>query len=376
MKKIRVLHCLETVGSGGVEQRRLSLVNRLDPERYEQHLICTKAVGGLPEKFQMAGCSITEVGVLNGIFDRRPYKEALKVAKDFRPDIIHGAVYEGVALAAVVGRLARVPIVVGEETSDPQTRSWKGSLLYRMITAATHHMVAVSPAVETYLRQGIKLPKSKVSMIANGVAEKPSAKREDILRVRDEIGVEPGDYVIGTVGRLFDEHKRVSDLIRALPNVIEHVPGVKLLIVGTGPDEDKLRDLALELDVKDRVFFAGYQADPQAYYEVMDVFALASASEAFGLVLVEAMFAGLPVVATRTGGIPKVVCEGETALLVDTYSPSALAGALVRIFEDPERALAMGTKGRLRARKYFSEKRYVSDVDTLYTRLLSERGFR
>jgi glycosyltransferase involved in cell wall biosynthesis len=145
--------------------------------------------------------------------------------------------------------------------------------------------------------------------------------------------------------------------------------------VGTGPDEDKLRDLAVELKVKDRVFFAGYQADTQAYYEVMDVFALASAHEAFGLVLVEAMFAGLPVVATRTGGIPNVVSEGETALLVNPYSPSALADAFIRIFEDLEKSLAMGVKGRIRAREYFSEKRYISEVDAFYTRLLSERGF-
>ncbi|KPV39768.1 glycosyl transferase family 1 [Thiohalorhabdus denitrificans] len=368
------MHCLETVGSGGVEQTRLSLAKRLDPDRYEQRLVCTKAIGGLPDQFEQAGCSITEVGKFRGIFDRRPYREAFRIVRGFRPDIIHGAVYEGVALAAVAGRLGRVPVIIGEETSDPQNRSWKGSLLYRIITAFTDQMVAVSPAVESYLRQDIRLPESKVSMIANGVPKKQPAKPEVVARVREELGIGPEDSIIGTVGRLFDGHKRVSDLIRALPLVTQCVPNVKLLVVGTGPDEDILRDLAVELEIADRVIFVGYQADTQPYYQMMDIFALASAREAFGMVLVEAMFSGLPIVATRAGGIPRVVDEGETALLIDPYSPQELAASLVHLLDDPETARAMGSRGGIRAKEHFSEERYVYDVDHLYTRLMAERG--
>ena len=374
MKRIRVLHCLETIGSGGVEQTRLSLVKRLDPKRYEQKIVCTQAIGGLPKYFEEFGCSIHPVGVFNGISDRRPYQNTLKIIQEFRPDVVHGAVYEGVALATVAGRLGRVPVIIGEETSDPQNRSLKGSLLFRAITAFTHHMVAVSPAVEIYLRKGIKLPERKVTMIANGVAEKVKPKPELVSYVRDFLSIKPSDLVIGTVGRLLDEHKRVSDLIRSLPLILEHFQNAKLLVVGSGPDEDELKALSIELGVRDKIFFTGYQVDTRLYYEIMDVFAIASAHEAFGLVLVEAMFAGVPVVATRTGGIPKVVLENETALLVSTFAPKEIAAAIVKLLGDFDRARAMGEKGRVRARKYFSEERYVSDVDNLYTRLLNERG--
>lgn len=233
-------------------------------------------------------------------------------------------------------------------------------------------MVAVSPAVEAYLRDGIKLPTGKVSMIVNGVAEKPATVPKDVARIRSELGIAPDDVVIGTVGRLFEERKRVSDLIRALPQLMKRNPNVKLLVVGTGPDEDSLRDLAADLSLANRVLFAGYQVDTQPYYEVMNIFALASAHEAFGLVLVEAMFAILPVVATRTGGIPKVVSEDETALLVKPYAPTKLADSIVRLLDDPSAARDMGNRGRIRARKYFSEERYVSDMGRLYTRLLIE----
>lgn len=151
---------METVGSGGVEQTRLSLARGLDASRYEQALVCTQAIGGLPPQFDAAGCPIHEVGVLKGIFDPIPYRRTLQIVRQFQPHIIHGAVYEGVALAAIAGRLGRVPIIIGEETSDPENRRWTGHLLYRLLSSMTHQMVGVSPAVRDYLINKIHIPSS------------------------------------------------------------------------------------------------------------------------------------------------------------------------------------------------------------------------
>ena len=105
----------------------------------------------------------------------------------------------------------------------------------------------------------------------------------------------------------------------------------------------------------------------------MDVFALASAHEAFGLVLVEAMFAECPVVATRVGGIPAVVSDGDTGFLVAPMAPQALADRLLRLLEDPALRVAMGKSGLARAREKFSAERYVREFDELYQRLAKER---
>lgn len=374
MRKIRVLHCLETVGSGGVEQRRLSLVKNLDCDYYEQHLLCTQAIGGVPQLIINAGCSITEVGVHRHVFDLKSYANALRVVKDFKPDVIHGAVFEGVSMASIAGRFGGVPIIIGEETSDPQNRSWKGSLLYRAIISLSHHMVAVSPAVERYLTNQIHYPASRVSMIPNGVAQKAKPDELHVNQLRYKLGLTDADFVIGTVGRLLDHHKRVSDLLVCLSHVCKSVPNAKLLVVGAGPDEGMLRALVNEMKLNDKVIFVGYQADPQPYYSLMDIFALASAYEAFGLVLVEAMFNQLPVVATRTGGIPKVVLEGETALLSSTYDPEGMAVNINKLYQSPELMKSFGDKALARARMEFSEDRYVSDVDALYRRLLAEGG--
>jgi L-malate glycosyltransferase len=371
ISKTRILHCVETIGSGGVEQRKLLLARGLVASRYDQALICTKAIGALPQQFKDAGVTIHEVGDFQGILNPSPYRKAYEIIRKYQPHIIHGAVYEGVALAAIAGRIGRVPIIIGEETSDPIKRRWKGHLLYRLLCSMTHHMVGVSPSVRDYLINRLNIPPHKVTLIKNAVSEAPAASPEEVRALREAVGLKPEHFVIGTVGRLFDSHKRVSDLIRAVSQIQQLFPAVRLLIVGSGPDEEMLRRFADERGVSSKVCFVGYQGNPRPFYQLMNVFALASAYEAFGLVLAEAMFAGLPVVATRVGGVPSVVEDGLTGVLVPPYTPVRLAEEFMRLATDEKARQAMGARGQKRARQEYSSARYVAEVDRLYQRLMA-----
>jgi L-malate glycosyltransferase len=373
MNKLRILHCLVTVGSGGVEQLKLLKARELDKGRYEQALICTQGILALPAEFARAGCRLHEIGVFRGIFDRERYARALKVVREFKPHIIHGAVYEGVAVAALVGRVAGVSVIIGEETSDPVGRSWRGHLLYRGLASLTHHMVAVSASVEDYLVRGIKVPRNKVTLINNGVLMPAPASDEQKRAVRAALRLRPDELIIGCCCRLFDQHKRVSDLIKAFARVHERFPKAKLLLVGEGPDEAMLHSLASQLGVAEHVCFAGYQGDTRPFYEVMDVFVLASAFEGLPLALLEAMFASLPVVATRVGGIPTAVKADETGYLVEPKAPSELADKLTALLSDAPLRRSMGQAGLVRARAEFSADRYVRQFDELYQRLAAQR---
>lgn len=368
------MHCLVRIGSGGVEQRRLLLAQKLDRDRFEQQIVCTQAIGGLPTRFVDARCPIHEVGVLRSILDPDPYRRAIRAVREYRPDIIHGAVYEGVALAAIAGRIAGVPAIVGEETSDPVNRRWRGHVLYRLLTAMTHQMIAVSPAVDDYLVDKIRLPRSKVTLIMNGVPTPRPVDGSTIERLRADLKIRDKEFVIGTVGRLEDSHKRFSDLIRALSILCDRGVPARLVIVGAGSDETWLRDLAVTLNVGEHVTFAGYQADVGPFYRVFDSFALASAHEAFGLVNVEAMQAGLPVVATRVGGVPSIVLDGETGFLVDPFRPDQLADRLHSLYLDSDLRRRFGNAGRDRAASTFNADDYVARVERFYLDLLRKRG--
>lgn len=273
-------------------------------------------------------------------------------------------------MSVVAGRVGNVPVILGEETSDPMQRRWKGHLLYRMLSAATDHMVTASPAVQHYLTGRLGLAEHKVSMINNGVDEPAPAAPGEIADIRRHFDLRDEDIVIGSVGPLLDKCKRVSDLITAMVLLKPQHSRIHLLVVGSGPDEAMLRHLAKSLGVQDFVHFAGYQRETRAFLEVMDIFALASTTEAFGLVLVEAMFAGLPVVASRVSGVLGIVEHKDTGLLVSPFQPVELAMALGKLINNPMLRKAMGQKGLLRARAHFTANRYASETDRLYSRLL------
>lgn len=373
--RIRVVHCLETIGSGGVEQTRLSLARLLPRDRYRQIVICTKAIGALPDQFHDAGCDIYEVGVFRQPLDVRAHRRAHAILRQFRPHIAHGAVMEGISLAAIAGRLAHVPVIVTEETSDPdnQPRSRKGTALYRLLVALGDHAIAVSPATERYLTQTLSVPAKKVSMVLNGVQEPMSPDPIQVAAMRSELHLSDG-FVIGCVGRLYDEHKRFSDAIRALPAIRASGINALLIIVGEGPDQARLRELARTLGVEHQVRFAGYQGDPAPFFAMFDLMLHPPVTEAFGLVLAEAMFMRLPVVATAVGGIPSVVANGETGLLVSPMRPDLIAEAVVTLARDPMRRKQMGETGHQRANACFGAERYVADIDRLYRKTLAEKN--
>lgn len=370
MSKIRVLHCLETVDSGGVEQLRLLLAKYLNSDVYEQAVVCTNASGIIPSQLQAVGCKVFTVGSLNHPFDIKIHIKVLKIIKKFKPHIIHGAVFEGVTMASICGSLSRVPIIIGEETSDPTNRSSKANLLMKSFSLLTHRMVGVSPAAYSYLVNTIKVEKKKVVLINNGV--EPSAEISDmqkkVLRGRFELGTD--NFIIGFVGRLFDGYKRVSDLINAFASVVDMHPMARLLVIGDGPDKEKLIELAESLDIADKIVFAGYQSDTRPFYSIMNLFVLPSLNESFGLVLVEAMFAKVPVVASRVGGIPYIVKEKSTGLLFTPKDIIGLSQYIQYMIENPFIALDMGKQGYEVAMKDFSARRYVKDVDQFYQKLI------
>jgi glycosyltransferase involved in cell wall biosynthesis len=376
---IKIAHCLERVHSGGVERRRLSLARKLPRDRFRQLLICTEASHEISALFQEAGCEVLPLGPMVRGFGLRAAVSAAKALRKFEPDIVHGAVYEGVIMAAVGGRLANVPIIVGEETADPKGRSWRGHVYYRLLCSLCHEVVAVSDVVATYLTRTLRVPRSKVRVIKNGVAEPEAATATELAAVRSQFGLTGNSIVIGTVGRLTsprnhppDSHKRIVDAIRAVKLLIREFPEVKLLVVGDGSDREWLEARAAQECVKDSVVFAGYHTRTRPYFECMDILVHPAASEAFGLVLVEAMFAQRPVVATNVGGIPEIVQDGQTGFLVPPYRPDIIAERIIQLLGDPALRARMGAAGLKRAREQFSEDRYVGDVAELYEELVAK----
>ncbi|MCA4815121.1 glycosyltransferase [Acinetobacter towneri] len=370
-KKIRILHTLCRVYSGGVEQRRLVLARGLPKDKYEHVIITQEAAGGLPDLLRAEGWKIHEIGNAPHILSPSWHQRAYEIAREFQPDIIHGAVYEGVGLANILGWRLPKAKVISEETSDPTNRSWRGNVLLQLLCLRSSAVIGVSPSVADYLRNIAHIPARKVKLINNAVWPAPNLTLSQLQEYRQSLGLKDTDFVIGSVGRIFDDHKRFSDLIRALRML--HDQGftqAKLLIIGSGPDDQMLADLTAKLNLTGEVIFAGYQAEARHFYPLMDVFALASAREAFGLVLVEAMLAQVPVIATSVGGMPYVLDQGKAGILVPPNSPHDFAKAIFSLYQNPIQRQQVAEAGRMRAELEFSAERYCHEMDTLYESLV------
>ncbi|MFA0087031.1 glycosyltransferase [Vibrio sp. 10N.261.51.F12] len=369
MRKIKVLHCLVRIGSGGVEQRRLLLAKYLDENKYEQVFLCTDEIGELAGEFRENGNKVICIGLMKNIFDIGKYIEVIRVIKNFKPDIVHGAVFEGNALATVAGTLTRAKIIIAEETSDPENRRWRGHLLVRFFFSLADKAVGVSPFVSDYLKSKLKIDPKKIVTIINGVANgriMPTNREQ----TRERLCISDDTFVIGFVGRLEDDVKQVSLLIKVVEKLVREGKKVHLLIVGDGEDRALLEALSNDLILLKCITFVGYQPTTDQFYAAMDLFCLPSRRESFGLVLAEAMFANLPIVASNVGGIPFVVEDGVSGLLAKSGDEVDFYNKILTVIKSPVLRDNLRESGYLRASKLFSEESYCNAVDAFYTDLL------
>lgn len=370
-EKIRLLHVQETIGSGGVERLRLSIAKLIDLEKYELIIICTHTGGNIKDEIEGHGVEVIPLGEFKGIFDLKNHLKVQKIISHFKPHIIHGAVFEGVTMAALNGFIKRVPVIIIEETSDPKNRSWRGNLLMRIFSKLSDAVIGVSPGVMEYLHGTLNLSKRKAVLLNNGVVVPRKVETFEVIALKEKLGIQPNDIVVGTVGRMLqDEHKRFSDLIKAFASLVSKHKNIKLLLVGEGPELDLYRNLSMDLGIVDHVIFTDYQSDVALYYNIMNIFALVSAYEAFGLVLAEAMLCKLPVVATEVGGMKYIVRDNSTGFLVEPYATDQIASKLDQLLSSETLRIKFGEKGHEIALREYTEDIYVKNLLEIYHRYL------
>lgn len=372
--KIRVLHVLPWITAGGVERRRAAIAEQ-SGDAFEHQFFTFVANGESADRMRAAGCVIHEASV-SRLTGTRPFIELARVVRAYKPHIIHGAVFEGVILAATVGRAMRVPIVLGEETSDATNRSWRGHGLFRALAMATDRTVAISPQVMEKLQTLTGIPAHKIQLIVNGVEPFDEVSDAGRAQAKKSFSLPEDAFILGTMSRLVDDsHKRVSDLIRAISIIRQDLPNAHVLVCGKGRDKPMLEQLAQDLGVAEHVTFAG-TVKPAEGFAAMDVFVHVAQREGFGLCVAEAAFCGLPTVTTGVGGIAEIVVPDTTASIVPVGDPPAIAKAVLALAKDSELRARYGAAARKRAVERFSVERYVRDIDAFYHALIEEKQVR
>jgi glycosyltransferase involved in cell wall biosynthesis len=346
---------------GGGQLSLLDLMGHLDPRRYLPRLVCPGG-GTLAAAARREGIEVDEVEMpsLRAPLAAASLWKIRRLVGQHGAALLHANSSRGMFYAGLAGRLAGVPAIWHVRIAAAE--AWWDRLLAGM----ARRVVANSRATAG------RFAGRAVEVIYNGEELEPFA-RADGRRFRQELGL-GGGPVVGMVGRLTPE-KDHETLLRAAALLAPRWPRARFLVVGEDPDPGQgrraaLESLAAELGVAGRVVFTGQRDDIPEVMAGLDALVHCAHQEAFGRVLVEAMAAGLPVVATAVGGIPEVVIDGQTGVLVAEGDPPAVAGAVEGLFRAPARRQALGRAGRERAVRCFSLEAHVERVQALYDQVL------
>jgi glycosyltransferase involved in cell wall biosynthesis len=366
---------------GGAEQLALGIATHLNPERFESILCVSRWP---PPAFQSSDTSPREALALlerKGVrflplhrrhkVDAGAWMRLERFLRRERVDVLHAHKFGSNVWGAIVGSMARVPVILAHEhTWSFEGQPWRRFLDRELVARASDRLIAVSREDQRRMIEIERIDRADTLFIPNGVPPSPPASGRD---VRAELGLEPGVRAIGVVG-LLRPQKAHQVLLRAAAVLREDWPQMRVLIVGDGPERERLEGLVDELGLRGTVRFAGLRTDVPDVLGALDIAVCCSDFEGSPLSVLEYMEAGLPVVATEVGGLPDLIEPGVNGLLVAPQDPPALAAALAELLSDPDRARAMGARGRERRLAEFDIDVIVGRLEDLYTELLAERG--
>jgi glycosyltransferase involved in cell wall biosynthesis len=391
--RVKILRVIARLNMGGPALHVAYLTAGLQDRGYDTTLVAGSLARGEDSMAFVAdelGVDVIQIDELGReISPLRDLVATIRLARLIRrerPQILH----THTAKAGTVGRVAallagsRRPAIVVHTFHGHVLRGYFGPvrslffrLLERWLAARTTALVAVSPQVRDDLVSLGVAPRERFAVVRLGIEldERVAAGQDGRAESRRYLGIAEDRFAVGWIGRMTGV-KRTDDVLVAFKALREGGIDACLCMVGDGPDREHLEQRAHELGVVRDTLFLGYQEEVAPFYAAFDALVLPSGNEGTPVSAIEALAAGRPVVATRVGGVPDVVRDGEDGFLVEAGATDELADRLARLARDPALRQRMGEHGRARVLPRYAVERLVDDVDRLYQSLLSGGGAR
>ncbi|MFC2156734.1 glycosyltransferase family 4 protein [Acidobacteriota bacterium] len=283
--------------------------------------------------------------------------------------LVHFHDAHSVAVGAAAASLSKVPIrIISRRVDFPLKRNFLSRKKY---TKDIDRIVAVSEGVKKVLIHGGLAPEN-IAVIPDGIDISPFQRAGSSGYLRKELSLGITDYLVGIVAHLAD-HKGHKYLIEASRILKEKAPDIKVIIVGEGPLRMELARQASDIKVDGMIFFLGFREDVPQILASLNLFVLSSYLEGLGSSLMDAMASHLPIVATDVGGIPEVVTNGQTGLLVPPRDPQALADAILKLYGDRNYARELGDKGYDVVQQKFSAEAMAEKIADLYEKIAKKK---
>jgi glycosyltransferase involved in cell wall biosynthesis len=353
---------VDTLEAGGAERVAVEVACRLDVARYSPHVLVTRWSGPLEKRLRAAGIAVTVLDRRRRI-SPRAYRRALNVVRDV--DLIHAHKQGSAFWGALLSRVTGVPLLAHEHSGATHASRLVRLTNRRWIGPRATLFVCPSASVaQSLVAHGV--PRSRIRVIANGVDFEGSLSREE---ARNRLGLANDGFVVGIVARLRPE-KAHEVLFEAIAELQAMGRDVTTCVVGSGPREPILRRTAATLGIADSVVWSGARADAPALGRAFDVAVVCSDWEGLPLAALEAMAAGVPLVATAVGALPELLRD-DAGMLVPSRSPPALAAALARVMDRPDEAAARACRAHQRAERDYGIDAMAATLQDAYGAILS-----
>lgn len=369
---LNVLHLSDSLAFGGLERLVFNFATKLDPRKYQVSACCLHQDGVFGEKIRQNGKHVHVIGKKPGL---QPGL-LLTLYNLFRHnsiDILHTHNFSPLLYGVLPARLAGVKVIVHTDhgrTSFPDLR--RRMTAERWLTRGVDAITAVSNQLKRDLVKYEGISETHIRVIINGIdLDEGHAITTAHLVLREELGIRPKDSVVGVCCRLV-EQKGVAYFLEAASLILKEDKDIVFIVAGDGPLKSNLRDLADRLGITSSVRFLGFRQDVPSILELLSVYVLPSLFEGTPLGLLEAMWAGKAVVATRVGSNEEVIEDGISGSLVDARDVERLAVAIRALCRDQKKAVAMGQRAVERITSSFSLNTMIQQYDGLYQELIHQ----
>jgi starch synthase (maltosyl-transferring) len=365
-----IIHLITELDRGGAQTALYRLLAHSDRQRYAPHVLCLyngdKVVA---QQIRQLGIPVTDLG-MTAQWRLDAFWRLYRILRQERPSILHTWMFHANIPGRILAKLTGVPAIISSERTMGQEgrfRRW----LNRLTGNLPDNIICVSQQVAAFAANEIGLPRARLTVIRNGIDITQFDNLPDQPTARAEFGLPIQAKIMAAIGRPRPV-KGFDDLLTAFAQIAAAYPDLYLVFVGDGLDKRPLQTAAQQLPCANRVIFLGDQQEIPRLLPAFDLLALPSLWEGLPNVVLEAMAAGLPVVATAVGGTPELISHNETGLLVPPQNPAALAGAIRQLLDHPEQAAQMGRNGRQCAATQFTIEGMVERTETLYEKILQK----
>lgn len=376
-RPLRVFHMAGSLDMGGSEHQMVEIGCRQKSRGHEIKIGCLSKKGSLLAVLAENGIEVAEFDPKGGLLGPRGLGQIVRLAlflRRHRFDVFQSHDLYSTLLGVPAAWLAGVPLIL---SSRRDLASWwwytaRNRWILRQIQNRSNRIIANSQAVKEFLVRQDGFDPGRISVLRNGVDFERFARAP---RDREKLfpGLTGEDKLIAVVANMNVKTKGHLELVLAGTEICREFPETKFLFIGDGAERSHLEQMVGDLDLRDHFLFLGRRNDVAEILACCDLFVLPSWAEGLPNSVLEAMAAGVPVVATRVGGIPEIIEDGVGGLLVPAQDPRALAAAIAEILRDPERGRRFAQVSQARARTEFSYERLLAQLDSLYREGLPRR---